>query len=535
MEIFNVKDLTFTYPGCASPTLNKISFSVQTGEFIVICGETGCGKTTLLKMLKPQLTPRGQVSGSVVYCGKAIDENEKVTAGSIGFVQQNPRQQIVADKVYKELAFGLENQNTDPVLMKRKIAEIVNWFGIESSLHKSVDTLSGGSCQLLNLAAVMVLSPKVIILDEPTAGLDPIAAERLMSTLRRLNRELNITIILTEHHLDAVLNGADRLMAMEKGEILCFDRPKVVFSQLRNHKLHHVLPAATQIFYGLEQTGDSPISVKEGHAFIANRYKNEKKSISVPQTDIRSMPVIQMKNIYFRYEKHGKDILKGANLSVNAGECFALLGANGSGKSTLFGLLSGIFKPYSGKIRLHGKVACLSQYPTDLFVHDTVLEDFKEIADLLKADDKILDTLIDTLQIRHLLSRHPFDLSGGEQQKCALVKVLLTSPQILLLDEPTTGIDAFSKLALSDWMHRLQAAGITIVMATHDIDFAAEHADRCGMLFDGEMIGIDTANRFFSQNRYYTTSAHIMTQDLFENAVTNKDVIKLCLENGVKS
>ncbi len=557
MEIFRVENLIFKYPQAKRQALDGLSFSVQSGEFVTLCGQSGCGKTTLLRLLNKMIAPHGEKEGKIFYQGQALEVFDRAdTAAEIGFVLQQPESQIVTDKVWHELAFGLENLGVPSEVIRRRVGEMAGFFGIEEWFNKDVEELSGGQKQLLNLASVMVMQPKVLILDEPTSQLDPIAAADFIYTLQRLNRELGLTVILSEHRLEDVFPVADRVMVMDEGKIAAFDNPRKIAGALkkvdRDHPMLKALPCAVRVFEALKPKGDSPLTVKEGRLFLEENYKSDTKELPAEKPEGSNEYAAKLKDVWFRYEKDTPDVLRGLNLSVKTGEHYCILGGNGTGKTTSLNVLSGLNKAYAGKINVLGKkikdykgnelyrgtLAMLPQNPQSVFFKNTVLEDLEEICSALGYDDKKtkaeISAISQRLSIDRLLNSHPFDLSGGEQQKCALAKMLLLKPRLLLLDEPTKGIDAFAKLNLLELLKELKSDGITILTVTHDIEFAALSADRCALFFDGEIISQDLPHEFFSQNSFYTTAANRIARSLYPKAITCEDVIELCLINGEK-
>lgn len=554
MTILQIDNLSFQYPDTEKKALDGVSFSVRAGEFVVICGESGCGKTTLLKMLKRELSPHGEKSGSILYGGveqAALDD--RTAACEIGYVLQNPENQVVTDKVWHELAFGLESLGYPTEIIRRRVSEMASYFGIQTWFRKKTNELSGGQKQMLNLASIMVMQPKVLILDEPTSQLDPIAAADFIGTLQKLNRELGLTILLVEHRLEEVFPIADRVMMMEQGHILLYDRPEAVGTQLRNIRAdHHMLaglPSAVRIFNALDVDAPCPLTVKDGRDFLSRHFGNAVDHLDLPPYVHREQVALEMKNAWFRYERDLPDVLRGVTFSVYEGETFCILGGNGTGKTTTLSVLAGLNKAYRGKVMIGGKkiaeykgnalyrhnVALLPQNPQTVFLKKTVREDFREICKVMEYDKEEQASLIEAvagrLGIAPLLDKHPYDLSGGEQQKAALAKMLLLKPKILLLDEPTKGIDAHSKENLSGILKELKAEGITIVIVTHDVEFAAVNADRCALFFDGEITSIDTPAAFFSGNNFYTTAANRIARHLYKNAVSCEDVAVLCRLN----
>lgn len=542
MEILTLKNLSFSYPESDRKAIENISLSVREGEFIVICGRSGCGKTTLLRLLKNELAPVGKREGEILFCGKAMDDIDAGTsAKSVGFVAQNPESQTVTDKVWHELAFGMENLGYDADEMRLRAGELANYFGINGWLHSDTATLSGGQKQLLALASVMALSPKIILLDEPTSQLDPIAASGFINTLQKINRELGMTVILSEHRLEEVFPIADRVVVMDEGKIVCSDEPEKVCGTLAKSPISAGFPSAARIFSGLDGKGKCPLTVREGREFLSSF---EKKSLPVEEEKPSDEVAFSMKNVWQRYERNSPDILKGADIEVRRGEIFSLLGGNGSGKTTLISVIAGIEKAYRGKITILGKnikkygaelhrgtVAMLPQDVSTVFIKNTVRDDLFDICRAVGCSKdeagKKIAAICGELSITEVLSRHPYDISGGEGQRAALAKILLTEPKILLLDEPTKGIDAFAKQTLMAILRRLSEGGVTVFIVTHDTEFAAEISDRCAMLFDGKVISPSCPQRFFGKNNFYTTSASRISRGIFENTVTAGQVIAL--------
>lgn len=541
MDILQIENLNFWYPGAERNAVDGVSFSVHSGEFMVVCGVSGCGKTTLLRLLKPELAPAGKLDGRIVYCG-----GER-TPAQIGYVLQNPDNQIVTDKVWHELAFGLENLGLPTEVIRRRVGEMANYFGIQDWFRKKTDELSGGQKQLLNLAAVMVMQPRVLILDEPTSQLDPIAASDFIATLQKLNRELGLTILLVEHRLEEVFPIADRVLLMDSGRVLVCDAPEKIGDALPDgHPMRAALPSAVRIFRSVQVADRCPLTVREGRDFLERHFGNRRGTLPEPAYRHGENVAVELKNVWFRYEKDLPDVLRGTSVQVYAGEIYAVLGGNGTGKTTMLQVIAGVCKAYRGKVLIAGKqirdyggnslyrgvLALLPQNPQTVFIRDTVRADLTEMLEVhgvpkAEREKKIMD-VAEKLSIASLLDRNPFDLSGGEGQKCALAKVLLTNPGILLLDEPTKGIDAGGKLVLKDILERLKADGMTVLLVTHDVEFAAETADRCALFFDGEILSADTPMRFFGGNTFYTTAANRMARTLCPNAVTCGQVVAFC-------
>lgn len=547
VEILSIKDLTFSYPNKENFALQNVNLSISSGDFVVVCGQSGSGKTTLLRMLKKEIAPYGEKQGAVYYKGEDVEKlDDKISAQKIGFVFQKPDQQIVTDKVWHELAFGLESLGYDSDYIRLRVGEMANYFGITSLFRKKTTELSGGQKQLMNLASVMAMSPDVIILDEPTSQLDPITANDFITTLKKINDELGLTVIIIEHRLQEVFPIADKVAVMEDGKVICYDTPRNVCEKLSNHPMSQGFPSAVRIWQKSGGKGECPLTVKEGRNFINSNFSERKLSLrnTIPNTE----DIITLKDVFFRYEKGGNDILSGTNLNIKKGEHFCILGGNGSGKTTTLKILAGLLKPYRGKVIIDNNkmtkkttadfnrlgVAMLPQNPESVFLKSRVIDDYTELCKIKgiekSAYEEKINSVAEKLGIKDLLENHPYDLSGGEIQKCALGKVLISEPKILLLDEPTKGVDAYSKIALSKILQEIKADGVTIITVTHDVEFASIVADRCGLFFDGEVLSSLIPQEFFSKNNFYTTASSRISRDKFANAVTVDDVVSLIKE-----
>ena len=549
MAHFEIKNLTFSYAAAKGKhSLENVSLTIEQGEFLVLCGKSGSGKSTLLRQLKTVLTPNGKRTGEILFRGVPLKQvSDREQSEKIGFVMQNPDDQIVTDKVWHELAFGLESLGCDQKTMRGRVAEMACYFGIQDWFHRDVATLSGGQKQLLNLASIMAMQPEVLILDEPTSQLDPIAASDFLNTVRKINTELGTTVIITEHRLEDIFPYADRAVVMEKGHVIADDTPGKVGQLLfeQSNPMFAAMPTPVRVYYGAGGTGESPLTVRQGRSWLSRRFPNrpEKDAIAAPPLpeEVKD-PALVLKELWFRYEKDSPDILRGVSAEIPTGSLYAILGGNGAGKSTTLKAISGICRPYRGKVTLfgkpldkyksselfHGCLAMLPQDPKSLFVKKTVREDLSEMT----RDKSSIESIAALCQITELLDSHPYDLSGGELQRAALAKVLLTNPRLLLLDEPTKGIDSFFKETFAGILSDLKKQGITIVMVSHDVEFCARYADVVSMFFDGQILTTDTPRRFFGSNSFYTTAAHRMSRHMFHMAVTVDDVLTLCRENA---
>lgn len=537
MDAITVQSLTFTYPGETEKALDDISLTIQSGAFAVLCGPSGCGKSTLLRQLKTVLTPHGRRSGAIFVDGQPLDSMDQRTQSQrIGFVLQSPDNQIVTDKVWHELAFGLESLGCDTPVIRRRVAEMASFFGIQTWFYKDVTALSGGQKQLLNLASVMVMQPDVLILDEPTSQLDPIAASEFLSVLGKINRELGTTIVLTEHRLEEAFALATDVIVIEHGRLLCSGTPQQVGEKLQTmgHRMFLAMPAAMRVWAAVADDASCPVTVRDGRQWL-NQYAAQHAMQPLPEERVHEYPgdsVLSIQDVWFRYEQNLPDVVKGFSLTVQQGEFVALLGGNGTGKTTSLKLLAGLIHPQRGMVKAAGTIAMLPQNPQTLFFKKTVLEDLKELfADWKISDTRKEERLSRVIRLCHLepfLHRHPYDLSGGQQQRCALAKLLLLRPQILLLDEPTKSLDAAFKQELAMILQRLLRDGVTIVMVSHDIEFCAEYAHRCALFFDGGIVAEAAPRAFFSGNSFYTAAANRIGRDVIPEAVTVGDIITAC-------
>ncbi len=599
MDILDVQKLTFAYPDTTveyggvylEPALKEASFCVAQGDFLVILGSSGCGKTTLLKLLKPVLAPHGKKSGSIFFNGADIESlSYEELAYDIGFVMQDVNAQLVTDEVWHELAFGLESLGCSNSMIKRRVAEMTSFFGLSGIFHKKVRELSGGQKQMVNLASVMVMNPKLLILDEPTSQLDPIAAEEFVACLTRINRELGTTIIMTEHRLEEVLPVCTKVMAMEDGQVTAFGPLRECMAELcTDGRYMGFMTAATRVYAGVSKDKKKyhadmthnedeihanesvavdniyslPVSVGEGRSYLAELLKNgtltggssdeselcdktieeEKTFINIGKNKMTvdekivsdkhvstGNDILICKSLCYAYDKAGDDIVNKLTLSVREGEILSISGGNGSGKTTFLKLIAGIMEPDNGRIRVAAgrRTALLPQNPTDLFTRNTVRDELVCTQDSVENEisyEAVAD-VVRTCMMEDLLLRHPYDLSGGEQQRLALAKLMLIDPDIFLLDEPTKGIDPEFKLEYGDILKQLKTRGKTIIIVSHDIEWEARISDRCALMFDGSIAAVEPVKDFFSGNHFYTTAAARIAGGMVENAITVEDILK---------
>ena len=523
MEAFALRDLSFAYPGGTGKALDGVNLTVERGSFLVLCGPSGSGKSTLLRQLKPALTPHGVRSGKILFGGRPLtDLSRQDQAARIGFVQQDPENQIVTDKVWHELAFGAESLGMDSAIIRRRTAEMASFFGIQTWYDRDTASLSGGQKQLLNLAAVMILRPEVLILDEPTAQLDPIAASDFLAMVGRIHRELGTTVILTEHRLEEVFPLADTVAVLDRGRVLCTGTPAAVGQTLKagNHPMFRAMPVPMRVWAAADTDDACPVTVREGRDWLEH-FAAGHPLHALPEEPVRAYPpeaVLEAEGVWFRYDRDGSDVVKGLDLSLRRGEVLALLGGNGTGKTTTLKLLSGAQRPIRGTVACRGRAVLLPQNPGALFVRKTVREELAGAP----------EDLIRLCGLDRLADRNPADLSGGERQRLALARVLSAGADILLLDEPTKGLDGAFKARLGEQLAQLARRGVSILLVSHDVEFCARYAHRCALLFDGQTVTEGTPREFFSGNSFYTTAANRMARTVAPEAVTAEDLIVLC-------
>ncbi len=562
-ELLEISDLGFTFTGREKPALDGISFSMREGEFRILCGPTGSGKSTLLRCIKRELTPGGRREGRILLRGKDISLIDAADSASlIAFVPQDPEAGTVTDSVRHELAFGPESLGIGRREMALRIAELSAYFGLDGMMGTDTSILSGGEKQLLNLAAAMIMRPSLLILDEPTSQLDPVAAGRFISTLVRLNRETGTAVLISEHRLADLLPEADSLLLLDGGRAVFDGAPRAAAAAPEAFSLlERSLPAAARLYVALGGARrpaaavreGPPLTVKEGRDFIrdclggtpgsqagtCDRSSEEDNGNAKDGTSSSSAPAeepaLSLRNLCFRFSEAGEDLIHGLDLDVGRGEFFCILGGNGSGKTTLLNLISGILRPHSGSIRIFGKNIrsyrgqslyreCLALLPQDvrnLFLRGTVREE-------LAPAGITGGTLPGGIEFSSVSDTHPYDLSGGEAQSVALAKILASKPKLLLLDEPTKGLDADAKYRIAQTLKELAASGVTVVAVTHDCEFAAEHATRCALLFDGCVAACGSPSEVFGDTSFYTTDICRIFSGIAGGCVSMSGALEFC-------
>ena len=536
MAYLTVTDLTFTYNGSSTPALAGCSLSVGEGEFLLVVGRSGCGKTTLLRSLKPALAPHGKRTGTVTLGGTPIGElSPRDAATLVGFVGQDPERQAVCDTVFAEIAFGLEAVGVEGSLIPGRVAEAADFLGVSHLAPKKIAELSGGEKQLVNLAAALALRPRVLLFDEPVTRLDPPAKLRFLSAIRRVNEEAGVTVILAGHDTEELFSSVDRVAYMEGGKVVSV-LPPADFAATADETTLAFLPTVPRVFRLAGETENLPLSVRDGRARLAT-LPGEPIPSDEPDPESRKdgAPVLSANGVWFRYGRNEPDVVRDVACTLHAGEILSVVGPNGAGKTTLIKLLAGILRPVAGAVRYDGKkgtprtgrgaICYLPQNPALLFARDSVKEELEETARALPDGEEAIGRVAERLSLGGLLDAHPYDISGGEQTRLALAKLLLLSPRVLLLDEPTAGLDPTAKEELAAILRELAAEGRAILFATHDLGFAAAVSDRCAAFFNARLTGGADTRSFFSSNRFYTTQAVRLTRDLLSLCLTPEEVV----------
>lgn len=527
MADIKVSSLNFSYPESLNAALSDLSFEIDSGSFVGLLGANASGKTTLLKLLKKEISPFGECQGEISIAGKPQHSYSLVdSASTIGYVFQNPDAQIVTNNVFHELAFGLENLGQRPEIIRRRVAEVANFFGITSWINKDTNELSEGEKQIVNLAAVLSVRPKIVLLDEPIAQLDPIASENFLSLLVKINSELGITLVVATHTLDLFTPYLTQVLWLEKGKLQGNGKlDNYLDYVLSNSDSKLLLPKCVEAAKALKiDYKPYPVTVREVLSRIDTNVNEEnfnkitalsnKVTIKKPNTDTKRDFILETKDIWFNYPKESQPTLAGVDFSVAKNSCHALLGGNGSGKSTLLQILAGLRKPKVGKVKVKASVGLLMQNPKALFSKEKIVEEFGKIT--AQTQDFLTE-----FGLLPLLERHPFDLSGGEQQLIAFGLLLNQNPEIFLLDEPTKSLDNIAQLKLLNYFNRLIDQGRTIIFSTHDLEFAKLAAHDCSLIFAATIVATEKNEDFFTNNLFYTTITNRI-QNVYQNTLDNK-------------
>jgi energy-coupling factor transporter ATP-binding protein EcfA2 len=537
-------DLTYRYPDRETPALRELDWTVAPGEFVAVTGPSGSGKSTLLRCLNG-LTPHfsgGTFDGVVIVAGHDTRHySPRVLARLTGFVFQDPEAQFVAGRVDDELAFGMEQLGVPAVTMRKRVEEVLDLLGIAALRDREIATLSGGERQRVAVAAALALQPSILALDEPTSQLDPWGAEEVLAALNRLNEDLGLTIVLAEHRLERVVTHADRLTVLTAGGTVSLDGP--ARETVRRADVDS-LPALLALGRRLDWD-PLPLSIKDGRA--ARRRDAALGHVPAPAAPDPAppggAPVVALQRVSAGWDRH--HVLREVDLEVRPGELLALMGRNGSGKTTLLRLVAGLHRPSSGKVLIAGQdttrfhpadiaqtVGYLPQNPSALFFAETLRAELAFTLKHHRQSGLDLEATLATLGLEHAIERHPRDLSGGERERAALAAVLVGGPRVLLLDEPTRGMDAVRKRALIATLHRLRDDGVAILLATHDVELVAEVASRVALLGDGRIVADGGPRAVLSGSLTFTTAVNKLYGDGF---LTPDDILSgLGMNRGVE-
>lgn len=543
MPLFKVENLTYFYSETDRAALRNINLEIEEGEFILVAGGSGSGKSSLARVLAG-LAPDfygGRIGGKVFFKGKDIRTmNRKKLAREVGMVFQDPEKQIVQTHVEAEIAFGLENLGLSNEEMLRRIAEVMCFMNLEQIREAFAANLSGGQKQKLALASVLAMQPHALILDEPTSQLDPVSAEDILNLAKRLNEEMGFTVILVEQRLERCFHLADRVLLMENGEIACDGSAQEVARKTIKGDMPFV-PPVSRFFAGLH-VSSVPITVKEGRKLLRSYLKENQtaggnqsachKSVR-PGDLMERQSAVSMKNLWFAYPG-GREVLKGVSLDLKEGEFVAVLGENGAGKSTMLKQIIGMLKPDRGRVEVLGKdisknglkeirrfTAYLSQNPNDYLFQDTVEE---ELLFTLKnfglKDVSVVDEILEKFHLSQYRKTNPRDLSSGERQRVALASVLVTGPRLIILDEPTRGVDFRLKAELGGFLQKETEKGSTVLVITHDVEFAAEFAARAVMMFSGRIVSDGEKHDVLAKSVFFAPQLSKMTRGICDGVLT---------------
>ena len=523
-----VRGLRFTYPGAEAPVFEELDWRVPQGAFALLVGGTGSGKSTLLSLLKPEISPTGECTGELRVLGESVaDMDVRASAERVGYVFQDPENQIVCETVWHEMAFGLENLGMSRDEMRRRVAETSYFFGLEDWLHRDTDTLSGGRKQLLSLAAVLALRPRVLLLDEPTSQLDPVAEKSFLHALFRVNRELGCTVAVATHQPRPMLEYATCAYRIEGGrvrevaDIASLGHRDELFSDEASgwgaswRAKNGVFSSDSGQLGSLGPRGGAPGAKKrlksdKSDEFEAQILPQDDSGASLRAGGCRILPKMHagsattLAGSWFRYDRASGWVLRGLDAAFSVGAVHAVVGGNGCGKSTMLSVLAKTVKLQRGHMeRGAASAALLPQNPKALLVAEAVRDELMEWASTCGYDEAVARERAASLGLSGLDGRHPYDLSGGQRQLLALAKLLLIGPELLLLDEPTKGLDLVSRRIIARALRDHAKAGGTVIMATHDLDFAEQVADDIAMMFDGEIACMEPPADFFADNVFY--------------------------------
>jgi energy-coupling factor transporter ATP-binding protein EcfA2 len=546
LALLEIQNIKYYYPGSTKSSLNSIDLKIREGEFLLVVGGSGSGKSSLARVIAG-LIPEfygGRLDGKLFFQEEKLKGDDRQILNShVGIVFQDPEKQLVMTSVEAEIAFGLENLGLNQQEMFRRVAEVMSFLNLTSLRDKFTANLSGGEKQKVALASVVAMQPRILVLDEPTSQLDPVAAGEFLDLVEFLNKELGYTVVLIEQRLERCFHLADRIVVMEQGEIICDGTPGDAARWQLAHQLPFIPPVAK--LFASVNSSVVPLTVRDGRREL-HKYLPTVSLQEIPERKVKLTPVneehtvLAANNIWYSYPG-GREVVRGQSLCVKEGEFVVILGANGSGKTTLLKLLTGILKPDRGSVQLLGqdtrnlsltelgrKVGYLSQNPNDYLFQDTVEDELMfTLNNFQLPDNGICEEILKKLNLYDLRQANPRDLSSGERQRVALASILVAGPRLLLLDEPTRGIDYRLKAELGGFLQGITASGGTVVMVTHDVEFAAENADRIVMIFDG-MVACDGPRELMGESIFYAPQMSRLFRGIARGVLTvNEGLEKL--------
>jgi energy-coupling factor transporter ATP-binding protein EcfA2 len=543
--LIKIRDLTFYYGDASRPALQDVNLDIEDGEFVLVTGPSGCGKTSLCRCLNG-LIPHfygGEIAGGLEVQGlDVMRHTTRELATRVGMVFQDPENQLVSMDVQREVAFGLENLTFPKDVMAKRVEESLDTLGISGLRHRQVHELSGGEKQKVVISSVLALHPDILVLDEPTSELDPKGAEDVLSIVRRLNDELGITVILVEHRLDRVVHLVDRMIVMDEGKIIADGNPRAVLSNGDITSIGAGVPPIVRMVQRLRDDGfnvdDIPLTVKEGRSMLKDIFMGARGStLSQAESADNGRPVIEIDKLWHAYPE-GITALKNVSLRICEGEFVAVMGRNASGKTTLVKHINGLLKPTKGKVIVNGidtrratiaqlskKVGFIFQNPNDHIFADTVEEEIAFILKNLGFDSgeiaARIDEMLEMFALKEFRKQYPRSLSGGERQRVAMASVLVARPQVLILDEPTRGMDYRLKNELMRFLNGYREKGNTVVLVTHDVETVAEHADRVVLLSEGRVVVDGNKRDVLSRALFFSPQINRLVQAFEKYGVPN--------------
>ncbi|MGI6487485.1 MAG: ABC transporter ATP-binding protein [Syntrophothermaceae bacterium] len=543
MALIKIENLTYYYPETEKPALEKVNLVIPEGQFVLIVGGSGSGKSSLIRAIAG-LIPGfygGRYDGKVYVDNIELRRlNQRSLVQKVGMVFQDPESQMVMTNVEQEVAFGLENLGVPNSLMKRRVMEVTSALTLSPYLHRFIPELSGGQKQKVALASVLAMQPEILLLDEPTSQLDPIAGEEILTMIRRLNEDNGITVVLIEQRLERCFHLADRVLVMDQGKIVYDHHSPEALAHWAVRNGSPFIPPLVKLFASVGYT-EVPVTVKQGRQIL--RANDQLSSVTPPSvtsskkraviSEIDDNCLVDIQNLWFTYPD-GKEVLKDVDLQIKPGDFMVLMGENGAGKSTLMKNINGLLKPGRGQVKVLNQdtrhlsieelavtIGYLSQEPNDYLFLSTVREELQfSLHNLDLLDDGVTEEVLSRLQLTTLVETNPRDLSTGERQRVALASLLVTRPKLLLLDEPTRGLDYRFKDELGKILLQLIEQGTAIIMITHDVEFAAEYADEIVLLADGTIIDQGSKYEILTHSTFYSPQISKLFNNLVEDVVT---------------